>query len=454
MPQVDPEAAKLICQHFEWIRDGMSLGEGQRRWVAAGGPCDPRSTTGRMTPTAYRRLLSNIRLTGRWEFGRKKSHWSSTKDYAIQQEQPDKEVTKFYCEDLRIVDDELFFAVQERLAELKLGPRGPKKKKLAQLWDLTTEFFFCAACSTPEKMIRLYQTGAHGRGMQCRNGDLCPGKSAVRREEAVCAVCDKLQELIEQDRELIGEIIARSKELDSRGDEGLLEEIKQFENRERSLTRRIDGLSDLVGEGSEEDRRETKAKIRAARTERSSIQTRLARTRKTLERSSRILTSDDIKQILNEFASLLIDGAAGQLGEDAIYKGLAVFRRLIGGRIWVHVEKRSGRKQTIVRGVFRPHLIQAVCDAAGVSLPHDRKDQGEVEVWLREPPLIDRLAKMAYELIDGDGLSYRQAAKVMQQEGHNVNSGKVWQLRHRFYEMLGQPVPQRPYNNGSPREST
>ena len=290
--------------------------------------------------------------------------------------------------------------------------------------------------------------------MQCRNGDLCPCKSAVRREEAVCAVCDKLQELIEQDRELIGEIIARSKELDSRGDEGLLEEIKQFENRERSLTRRIDGLSDLVGEGSEEDRRETKAKIRAARTERSSIQTRLARTRKTLERSSRTLTSDDIKQILNEFASLLIDGAAGQLGEDAIYKALAVFRRLIGGRIWVHVEKRSARKQSVVRGVFRPQLIQAACDAAGVSLPHDRKDQGEVEVWLREPPLIDRLAKMAYELIDGDGLSYRQAAKVMQQEGHNVNSGKVWQLRHRFYEMIGQPVPQRPYNNGSPREST
>ena len=26
MPEVDPEAAKLIRQHFEWIRDGMSLG--------------------------------------------------------------------------------------------------------------------------------------------------------------------------------------------------------------------------------------------------------------------------------------------------------------------------------------------------------------------------------------------------------------------------------------------
>ena len=64
-----------------------------------------------MTPTAYRRLLESQRLTGRWEFGRKKSIWSSTKDYAEKQKQPDSEVSKFYCEDLRIVEDELFYAV-------------------------------------------------------------------------------------------------------------------------------------------------------------------------------------------------------------------------------------------------------------------------------------------------------------------------------------------------------
>ncbi|MHC4407060.1 MAG: hypothetical protein ACYTG0_46195, partial [Planctomycetota bacterium] len=43
-PEVDPEVAARIRQHFQWIRDGMSIREGWRRWLAAGGPCDPRST--------------------------------------------------------------------------------------------------------------------------------------------------------------------------------------------------------------------------------------------------------------------------------------------------------------------------------------------------------------------------------------------------------------------------
>ncbi|MCH8149824.1 MAG: recombinase family protein, partial [Planctomycetes bacterium] len=386
MPEVDPEAAKLISQQFDWIRDGMSLGEGLRRWLAAGGPCDPRSTTGRMTPTAYRRMLSNIRLTGRWEFGRNKSIWSSTKDYAVQQEQPDEEVTKFHCEDLRIVEDELFFAVQKRLAEMKRGPRGPKKNKPAQLWDLTTKLFFCAACSTEEEFVRLHQTGAHGRGMQCRNGARCTSKSAVRREEAVRAICEKLQELIQEDRELIGKIVARSQELDARGDEGRLEEIKQLENRERALTRRIDGLFDLAGDGSEEDRRETKAKIRAARSERDDVREKLAHARRALEQFSRTLTTDDVNQILNESASLLTDGAAGQLGEDAVYRALAVFRDLTGGRIMVHVEPRPARKQTNVRGVFQPQLLAAVRDKADLCLGNDVPTPEKVEVWLRKPP--------------------------------------------------------------------
>ena len=69
-PEVDPEVARLILQHFEWIADGMPIKEGWRRWVAASGPCDPRSTLGHMSYNAYRRMLSNIRYTGRWEFGR------------------------------------------------------------------------------------------------------------------------------------------------------------------------------------------------------------------------------------------------------------------------------------------------------------------------------------------------------------------------------------------------
>jgi DNA invertase Pin-like site-specific DNA recombinase len=53
MPQVILEVAKLIKQHYEWIRDGMTIKEGWRRWLAAGGPYDPRSIHKCMSYQAY-----------------------------------------------------------------------------------------------------------------------------------------------------------------------------------------------------------------------------------------------------------------------------------------------------------------------------------------------------------------------------------------------------------------
>ena len=55
--------------------------------------------------------------------------------------------------------------------------------------------------------------------------------------------------------------------------------------------------------------------------------------------------------------------------------------------------------------------------------------------------------------MDVEGLSYREAAAVLQAEGRKTNSGVVWQIYQRYYELIGQPVPSRPYNNGRPRKS-
>ena len=73
------------------------------------------------------RMLSNPRFLG-LAFGRKRNRWSSKRDYNQQVDGPETEVAIYRCEDLRILDDELFHAVQARLAEFKLGPRGPHKR--------------------------------------------------------------------------------------------------------------------------------------------------------------------------------------------------------------------------------------------------------------------------------------------------------------------------------------
>lgn len=225
MPAVHAETAKLVRQHFEWIRDGLPIREGLRRWVKAGGPCDPRSTTGRMTYTAYRRMLSNARYIGRWAFGRKRNLWSSKRDYTLQVDQPEREVAVVPSEDLRIVDDELFFAVQQRLADLKTGPRGPKRRKDVRLADLVTDCFFCAVCSTPEEPVRFYQAGANGVGMRCKRADLCPCQTIVRRDEAIRAVCEQLSELLKRDAGLIAQTIASAEHLAAAGGESVREEL-------------------------------------------------------------------------------------------------------------------------------------------------------------------------------------------------------------------------------------
>ena len=426
-----------------------------RRWVNAKGPYDPRSTIGRMSYSAYRRLWSNIRLTGRWEFGRMRNQFSTKLDYTKQVEQPDSEICTIQLEELRILDDETFAAIQDLLQANKLGPRGPRKGKPVQLCDLTTEFFFCAHCSETKNPVRFYQTGAGGRKvMHCKNNDFCPCLTKVSRVDAVRAVCEALQERLQNDTGLIEQVIARAQQIDCRGDDELRTEISSLEKKVRSLTNRIDDLHDLLGDGSDEDRREIRAKTRSVCAERSTLQDDLRLAIRALDGATGKLTVAEIRSLLKQFAELLEAGGSGKLGEDAVYRALRLFRALTRGKIWVHVEQRPGRKGKNVRGVFRLDVLRAVQDFADT--PTDADDvlpSQEITVWLRKPPRLDLLAERVHQLIDIEGQSMRDAAKTLQSEGHQVNSGNVWYSYQRWYELQGQPVPKRPYNNGRPRRS-
>ena len=455
VPEVDPDAADMIREHAKLLLGGVPLRECWRRWVQAKGPYDPRSTIGRMSYAAYRRLWSNIRLTGRWEFGRMRNKFSTKSDYTKQVEQPESEICSVQLEELRILDDETFAAIQDLLEGNKLGPRGPREGKPVELCDLTTPFFFCAHCSDQKNPVRFYQTGAGGRKvMHCKNNDHCPCLTKVSRVEAVRAVCVALQECLQNDTELIEQVIARAQQIDCRGDDELHTEISSLEKKVRTLTNRIDDLNELLGEGSDDDRREMRAKVRSALTERSRLQDDLRLAKRALDGTTGSLTAADVRSILQQFSDLLEDGASGKLGDDGVYKALRVFKILTGGKIWVHVEQRPGRKGKNVRGVFQLDVLRAIQEFADVPTDADGSlPMGEITVWLRNPPRLDLLAERVHQLIDIEGQSMRDAAKTLQSEGHSVNSGNVWYSYQRWYELQGQPVPKRPYNNGRPRRS-
>lgn len=455
MPKVADATKELIVQHFQWISEGMSIREGWRRWVRAGGPKDPRSTSRYMTYSAYRRMLSNPRYLGVWAFGRKRSRWSNKKDYNTQELMPNTEVTVVQSEELRIVSDELFNRVQAILATKSGRAPGPRRRdKVPELWDLVTDCFFCAACTEEVgEDIRMYQCGAKGNGMRCKLDGSCKCQAMIRRRDAVQAVCDELTRLIVQDKPLLNEAFAEAKVLETAGNPELEAQLDVLGRRLSVLDRKISDLHELLGVGSDQECAETKDLLRAAKTERAQRRSEHDRLKALIAAQHFTVTVEQVEDVFSRFSELLTGGAGGRLGADVVHHAVNVFRLLTGGRVMVVVEPRSGRKTANVRGTFTPQLLSAI-----QHMLHDPRSltpppMDEVTIWLRKPPQVDRLAPIVHDLVDVQGMSFRAVEPILREQGYKLNRGTVTTAYRRYYQMIGQPVPRLPYNNGHTRRS-
>lgn len=188
-------------------------------------------------------------------------------DSIIQEEQPENQVRFYNDESLRIVSDELFHAVQTRLNALKSGPRGPRKKLNPQLWDVVTHVFVCGSCGGQ----RLHVCGSKNDGMRCPDSD-CRAPGMVNRRAAVLAIVDKIECMVQDDDDLQQMIATACVDLGQHDQQAVEASIAQINARIARTGSQISDLQELAGEGSETDRAETKARIRAARAERSGLE--------------------------------------------------------------------------------------------------------------------------------------------------------------------------------------
>lgn len=454
-PAVDPAAAELIRQHFTWIADEViDLYEGWRRWREAGGPVDPRSSTGRMSYPAYRRMLERVEYTGLWPFGRKRNSWSSKKDTLEQKVQPPEEVRYFRCEELRIVDDLTFCRVQERLKKLKhANPRGKRRKegRVVPLEDRVVHLFKCGACGH-----RFHVAGAHGRAMRCPNVD-CGSKVVVNRREAVRAVCEGLGDLARADAGLVDLIVAAfanpevlAAPQDSRT------EVEELERRLRAVKDRVNDLEELLGTGSDEDRERRKNQLKAADLEKSGIQTRLAGLRAGRSRghrSAKIPTRAEVMADLADLSGLLLDAAAGELDGDLSQRAASILERLVGtGGIRVVATPRPGRTRFAVLGRLTPDLLSVVAPDEGNPAAGAVKRQ--LEVFLRPVPLVDRLADEVRHLYDVEGINYPEiSSRLSLKHKRKIGTGVCASAYQRWYASRGSPVPPRRTTEGRPRRT-
>jgi site-specific DNA recombinase len=437
-PAVHTKTAELIVRHAGLLLAGLKAAQGARMWRAENGPYDPRSTVGKMTDRSYRRLFSNIRLTGRWEYGRKRNRWSSRRDANHPELQPDSEVNTFLCEELRILPDSTFLALQEVLSPLGRPARDRRVVRTKALHDLVTDVFHCPHCDR-----RYHACGMECRLMKCPGID-CPHRVTVDRPRAVAAVVAELGVLLGHDHDLIEWVVDATARLDEKGDEQAVAEIAEGERKIVASTRKIADLGDLAGDGTEEDRAETKAKVRAAQAERSGHRITLERLRQ-VAASRRQVGPDEVRQALTEFATVLAAAADGRLGDEEIFRAATIFRRLIGGRVTVLAGPRARRRHPEVHGEFTPALLESLAEEVGIPIAATGPTPAPVSVWLRRPP-IDGRAEEARRLHEDEHKTFKQIGKLWGQ-----SSSPAFRAYHRYYEMIGQPAPPSTAKHGRAR---
>lgn len=450
---VDPEkpvidVGAMIVRHYEMIRDGLPIAEGWKRWVEERGPKDPRSSAPMMTYRGYRNMLSRRAYIGDWSYCRKRNVYLTRKDYAMGVPQPESEVLRTQAEHLRIMDDDLFYAVQAVLATKGKGPRSRRKVKVRQLWDMVTDCFWCPYCNK-----RYYISGVKNRSMTCKSGKLCPHKVVVHRQNAVMAICREVCERIMQDDQLLQEVMDQVLSSDQ-VDQTELERTKLgLEQKLAGINRAITNLEVLAESVSDADQAEWVQKIRSKVAEREALRKEIALVDRQILKNHELLTPENVENVLNQFALVFQQAAEGTLGEESVHRAANLFRLLVNGRVHVIAEDRPGRIKKNVAGEFRLDLIRALCHEfqRAQSISVEDAKPSEVRVWLRPLSRQEQVAERVHELIDIEKRSMRETARILQSEGWQMNSGNVWYAYQRWYEMQGLEVPRNPYNNGHKR---
>ena len=431
IPEIDPEVGKLVRDHFEMVAQGVPLRETWRRWLTAKGPYDKRSSRPCMSLHSFRAMLLNEKYVGHWSHGRFRNKWVARKDGIERVAADAKDIVERRDEALRIVSDETFFQVQARLQQNRRHHRGQhKRSRPVQLHDLVTDVFHCAHCGA-----RFYQVGTNGESMGCPI-PRCPNSGTVLRQRGVALVCQKLQELILQDSAYVVEVIQAAQKQVANGDGDLQRQVAEAEQSVARLSKHIDYLME-AGEGeSDEDRRESLTKLKAARQERTQNQVRLLELRRQRDQVQRTLSRQEIESILADLATTMECACNDTSAAETLYEAAELFRVLVDGKVSVSFEKRPHSTKANAMAAFIATIFKPVTQRAGVAEVCDQK-ANRVQMSLREPPLMDRYAEQVRDLYE-QGQSFCKISRLLV-----IPNGTAASAYNRYYNSRGLPVPPR-----------
>lgn len=419
---VDSESSAWVRRIFEWwVNESQSMTAIIRRLHAQGVRPPARSQTGRWTPAVIRKLLSNPRYRGCWEYGRCQSQWQSRKDYARQVERP-APLRSRQIEELRLIDDATWFRAQARFGE---HHRSGGRRTGAPQSKVLNGLLFCDRHDRP-----LHVGGPNGGSFVCSTCMLGVDRSLTSylpRALAVRKVCETLAAALRNSGLAVQDLAAECRQaadeqLQTPGDRNDLERALA------EVNKRIQFILDAPGD-SPEDQKENRQRLGQLRAQRAELQARKAQA---AQPQPHVPSDEEVGQLLEDLAQEL-DRAATSADPARQQLARVIIVNLTGGRIVLSQQGEARPHGGWLRGTFRLRLLTAAASKLGLSL--DKEEGVEVQIEFKEEPAGVRLAERAKALYD-EGLLIKEIARRL-----GVSRNLASRAVARAFAARGESVP-------------
>ncbi|MGE3316984.1 MAG: recombinase family protein, partial [Planctomycetaceae bacterium] len=393
----ESEIVRLIFHLF--VHERLSIRNIARRLNSIPDVPLPRKARHLWTPNSVRRALKRPAYRGHFVFSVTEKCFIASKDYTRQIPR-DLPLAEKDFEYLRIIADVDWYAAQVRLADNKTVSGRPTKDGTPSPMRVLAGLFRC-----PEHDRALRSGLAFGKYMYCPVCDLLEAHkrtlySKLNRKLALELLCNKLQELILQDSELVGRIIAACQMAAAEIQQPDTSEAEVLKCKLSELTRVIDFNRRNPGQ-TDEDQKQQQCLIGELERERSGVRAKISRLEATAKLPIQVPSLEEAQQLVADLSQVFQNAAAGDLGDEQD-RVREILWSLTGGQIDLFQMGPAEPIKGWLQGRFQVHLLRTLVTTACGSSENIPDVPIDVVIDFKRPRKSDSDADTAIQLwLDG-----------------------------------------------------
>jgi DNA invertase Pin-like site-specific DNA recombinase len=396
--KIDMEAADVVRLIFHlFVKERQGLNEIPRILHDRSIPVPPRCRSGRWTSELVRGILTNTRYRGFWRYGVCESNYVAGADYTrgIPRLEPLKSAQ---IEQLRIIDDDIWFAAAQLIAQNRHGHGGRKSKDgdTRSRPEALNGLLYCEQHDRP-----IVVSGAFGRHMVCPVCQCMPARkrsltSWLNRAVAFRLLCEELARRILADQDLVEQVVAACR----RAAEGHQHPNPTDESRLKlnldKTKRSIEFTQRSPGE-TEEDQADSMRVLRELRTEKAKLEADLRALHLARKAKPKIPTVKEVRKLMNELANILINASRSSDRADCAAVRILI-EELLDGPIYMSQQGERKRQRGWLRGTFRLRLVDTVASRVSGGRVDCTSSPIEVAIDFKRPLKTDEKADIAWTM--------------------------------------------------------